>query len=86
MSYKKFDAGNSQPATIAEAVTKHDTNNFGRGLCRGLYVGGTGDVVVVFENGTAVTFVGVQTGTILPVIAKRVNSSGTTATSLVALF
>jgi len=86
MSYKKFDAGNSQPATIAETVTKHDTNNFTRGLCRGIYVGTGGNVAVVFENGTAVTFVGVPSGFVLPVMAKRVNSTNTTAADMVALF
>lgn len=69
----------------AAAITKHDSTNFSP--CRAIYVGGAGDVVVVFaENGEAVTFVGVPAGTVLPVAAKRVNSTNTTATSMVALY
>ena len=72
------------PAGHAEAVTPHDSTNFAREM-EGLYVGGTGDVVVVLPSGTAITFVGVPAGTILPVRCIRVNSTSTTATSIVAL-
>jgi len=72
------------PAGHAEAVTPHDSTNFAREM-EGLYVGVTGDVVVVLPSGTAITFVGVPAGTILPVRCIRVNSTSTTATSIVAL-
>lgn len=74
------------PATSAEAVTASDTVNFSGGVCRGIYVGGAGDVVVVFANGDVVTFAGVAAGSILPVYAVRVNSTNTTATNMTALF
>ncbi len=69
----------------AFAITKSDTVNFTVNV-RGIYVGGTGDVVVVTPDGDAITFVGVPAGTILPVRAKRVNSTSTTATSMVGLY
>lgn len=55
--------------------------------CRGLYVGTTGDVAVVMSVGGApVTFIGVQGGTVLPIRVRRVNTSGTTATNIIALY
>lgn len=72
------------PAGHAEAVTPHASNNFAREM-EGLYIGGAGNIVVVLPSGTAVTFVGVPAGTILPVRCIRVNAVSTTATSIVAL-
>lgn len=53
---------------------------------RAIYVGGTGDVVgIPIGNGTTeVTFVGVQGGTILPVMFKQI-SLATGATDIVGL-
>lgn len=67
------------------AVTPHDSTNLTAG-CRGLYVGVGGNVVVVAPDDTFVTFVGVPAGAVLPVQAKRVNSTSTTATNIIALF
>jgi hypothetical protein len=68
-------------ATAAGAVTKSDTTVLD---FTALYVGGTGDVSVdLTEGGTAVVFVGVPAGTILPVVGTRVNSTATTATNMV---
>lgn len=74
------------PAGHAEAVTTGDTtaNNFSR-EAEGLYVGGAGDVALVLPSGTAVTFVAVPAGTILPVRCIRVNTTNTDATNMVAL-
>jgi hypothetical protein len=67
------------------AITPNDSVDLAA-FIRGIYVGGTGDVALICEDNTAaVTFVGVPTGTILPVRAKRVLSTGTTATNLVGL-
>ena len=51
-----------------------------------LYIGGTGNVSVQTIGGNSATFVGVPAGTTLPVQVIRVNSTGTTATSIVALW
>lgn len=51
-----------------------------------IYVGVTGDVVTVAQDGSLVTWKAVPAGTFLPVAVKRVNGSGTTATNLVACY
>lgn len=73
------------PATFCVAITKSDATNFAAGECRGIYVGVTGDVVVVTSRGDTVTFKAVPVG-VLPVRAVRVNSTNTTATDMVALY
>jgi len=70
-------------ANSADAITPSDSVDFA-GPCRGIYVGVTGNIVAIV-NGTAVTFKNAVQGTILPIQATRVNSTGTTATDLVAL-
>lgn len=59
----------------------NDTN-----ATRGLYIGTTGDVSVqMYRTGTAVVFKTVPAGVILPISVIRVNSTGTTASNIVAL-
>jgi len=80
------------PSQDCEAITPSDQDTEGtnfRKQSRGIYVGGAGDVVVVQatpkDGEKTVLFSAVPAGTILPVVAKRVNSTNTTATNLVAL-
>lgn len=65
------------------AVTPSDTVNFGQ--ARSLYVGGAGNVVVVGLD-DATTLFAVPAGAYILQQCKRVNSTNTTATSIVALF
>lgn len=73
----------------AVSITKSDTANFdvvaNREVCDAIYIGGAGVVVVVFQDGTTASFTCVA-GQILPVRAKRVNSTSTTATLMLALY
>lgn len=83
------NAGLDSPAIKAVAVTKSDSTNltFGGQLPRALYVGGAGDLAVkVGDDITAVTLVAVPAGSIVPVCAKNVMSTNTTATNIVALY
>ncbi len=74
------------PARDAGAITPSDTVNLDNPT-RAIYVGGAGNVVAIMDGGdNAVTFVGVLAGTVLPISVKRINSTSTTATSLVALY
>jgi len=51
-----------------------------------IYVGGAGNVKVTTAQGDEVTFVGLLPGTTIPVQVKRVWATGTTATSLLAIY
>lgn len=63
----------------AVAITKSDTET---NAYSGIYVGGAGNVTVVTEEGTNVTFNAVPVGTILPIRTQKVMAA-TTATLLV---
>jgi hypothetical protein len=76
-----MDAG---PATVAIAVTPSDSTNFTSGACRALYVGTTGNITAIV-GGVAVLFTAVPVG-LLPVSCTRVNSTATTASTIVALY
>ena len=78
----RLDSG---PALSFAAVTPDDSTNLSQDT-RGLYIGVAGNVVAVTTDDTAVTFVGVAAGQILPISCKRVNATSTTATNIVALF
>ena len=74
----------------AVAITPSNTVNFlnegtANAVCSAIYVGGAGVVVVVFQDDSAISFTCIA-GQILPVKAKRVNSTSTTASLLVALY
>lgn len=74
------------PAKNAAAVTPNDSADLSN-VAVALYVGGSGDVSVDTVGGQeSVVFSGVSAGTVLPVRVKRVNSTSTTATDIVALW
>ena len=79
------------PASYSQsrAVTKSDTVNFDAnlngGLCDALYVGGAGVVVAVYQDGSTEAFTCVA-AQLLPIRIKRVNSTSTTATLMVAMY
>lgn len=73
------------PGVGAASVTPNDSTDLTI-YSRALYIGGDGNVKVTMFNGDEVTFVGLIAGTLLPVRAKRVWSTGTTATNIVAVY
>src|SRR5262245_51351933 len=78
-------AGVSGPSRTVVTVTPSDTVKLPTG-CRGIYVGGAGNVTLVDGFGTVQTFTGVTAGSTLPVAALRINSTNTTATLMKALY
>jgi hypothetical protein len=74
-----------QPASNAAAVSVHDVNELDA-VPRAIYVGGAGDMKVTMYGGEEVTFVGVAGGTVLPIRVKKIFSTGTSATNMIALW
>jgi hypothetical protein len=73
-------------ANNGAVITPSDTADLPT-MCRNIWVGGAGNVRVNTIGGDiAVNFLAVPAGTLLPVQAKRVHATGTTATNLVALY
>ena len=66
-------------------VTPSDTVNFTE-VPRGIYVGVTGDVVMTDASGTAFTFKAMAAGVEHSLHPRRINATGTTATSIMLLF
>ena len=66
-------------------VTPSNSTDLPRG-CRGIYVGGAGNVALVGDDNVPVTFTAIPVGTFIPCAPKRVNSTGTTATNLRGLY
>ena len=75
-----FDA----PALDAFTITPSDVTDLPE-LIRAIYAGGPGQITLKTPSGTNVTFEGISAGTILPVRARAVLATGTTAVSLVGI-
>lgn len=73
------------PTGVFAAVTPSDSADLSGGMAR-IYVGGDGDVSVLNARGEAVVFAGAKAGSVLPIWTRRVRSTGTTATGIVALY
>ncbi len=67
-------------AAITPSDTVNETNPFDA-----IHCGAAGTIVVVFEDGTTATLVGCLAGHVYRVRGIRVNSTSTTASSLVGL-
>lgn len=75
----------TRPAANAATITKSNSTTYS-GI-RALYIGGAGNVALKFPgNATAVTFVAVPAGSILPLQPVQIMSTNTTATDIVALY
>jgi hypothetical protein len=75
----------SAPSPFFVAVTPDDSNDLPVGVCRGLYIGGAGDVTVIDAYGNTVLFKAAPLG-FMPIRAARVKAAGTGATNIVALY
>lgn len=70
----------------AQAVTKSDSTIVN---CEAFYVGGAGNVAIIAKDDasdTAVTLTACVVGQILPIACKKIMSTNTTATAIVALY
>lgn len=80
-----YQNNTDMPGEWAVAVTPSDSVDLPQ-ICRGLYVGVTGNVNVNMPDGGNVLFSNVAAGIVLPIRAKRVLSTSTTATNIVAIY
>lgn len=86
----------SEPATELRAVTPNDSTDLGiQGIDtlgtpfrypRALKIGTAGNINVLAADDTSPVVMAVNAGEVLPVSAKRVYSTSTTATGIVALY
>lgn len=75
----------SAPATRVGAVVPHDGNPLSD-IPKALYIGGGGTIVLAGTSGGDATLANVPAGSVLPIRARFVRATGTTATNIVALF
>lgn len=75
----------SAPASRAFAITPADGANLTNNI-RAIYVGGAGNLKIDTVGGDTVTLTGVLVGVVYWIRAKKVNSTGTTATNLIGLY
>ncbi len=73
------------PASNGTAITPNDSDELAQ-TTRGIWVGTAGNLRVTLYNGDDVTLKSIQAGTLLPLGAKKVWSTDTTAADLVGLW
>lgn len=78
--------GPDWPATKLRTVTPADATDLPGGTCRGLYVGTSGDIVLMAAGDQDAVIVPSVAVGILPVSTKRVLATGTTASNILALY
>lgn len=76
----------SIPAQGGMAVTPSDVADLAVKPCRALWVGTGGSIAVIFSDTSAATLANVGSGVLLPISVTRVMATGTTASSVVALY
>jgi hypothetical protein len=76
----------ASPADQFVAITPSDTTDIPTGPTRAIYVGTGGDISCFDRDGVACVFKNVPTGTVLPVVTRRVTAANTGASNLVAMF
>lgn len=72
------------PYLDGAAVTPNDSADLPTVALK-IYVGGAGTLRITTYRGTVLNFAAVPAGTTVPIRARRVHSTGTSATSIVAL-
>ncbi len=83
--FSNFPTTPISPARGGIQVTPSDVTPLAQ-VSRALYIGQGGDVDVTLADGDTVIFEAVPGGSLLPIRAETVRSTGTTATGIVALW
>jgi len=83
--FANHSSGLDSPATRAFAIVPDDNNDLAV-IPRALYTGRGGSIVLALLDDVAeVTLLSVPAGIVLPLRARRVKATGTTATDMVGL-
>ena len=78
-------ATDTSPIRAGKTVTPSDTVDLPDAV-RALYIGVAGNLAIETVDGSDLTFIAVTAGSIYPFKAKKVKSTGTTASSIVAIW
>lgn len=74
----------TSPAAYFASVTPADSA-LPNGPCRGIYVGGSGNLAILTPDAQTITFTGIATGVIHPISAVQIKAA-TTATLIIACY
>jgi hypothetical protein len=74
----------NQSAVGSTAITPSDTATIP--ATKGIFIGGAGNLAVTMANGNTVTFTGLSAGVVHPISVTKISATGTTATSILALY
>jgi hypothetical protein len=83
--YSAYQVAPGGACRHAAAVSPSDTVDL-TDVSRALFVGGAGNLTVIMQDGTTAVFTAVIAGQVLPIQASRVKATGTTATSITAMW
>jgi hypothetical protein len=68
------------------AITPSDESELAI-IPRAVYIGGAGDLVVkLIDDEDAITFVGIQAGSLMPIRPKQILDTDTTATAILGIY
>jgi len=85
MANPQYPNDSTAPIASAVAITKNDSTTFA--ATRGIYVGVSGDVIVLHAGDSATTtYKSLAAGVFHPISIVKVMSTGTTATDIVGCY
>lgn len=80
------EASGTRAVSITPSDSADLTMTSGVNKTKGVYVGLTGDLKVTMADGSTVTFSSLSGGIVHPLSVKRIWSTGTTATGIIAVY
>ena len=85
MALDRSGDGIGAPAVFAFPIEPSDNTDLPY-VTRALYIGVAGNVAVVMSQGDIAVFLGLTAGEVLPIRARKVFATGTTATGVLGLY
>lgn len=80
----KTNSSYTRQVAMTVAVTPDDGTDLARGVTRAVYVGGEGNLAVVYAGGAEDVLTGLAAGIFHPLSVARIKATGTTATGIKA--